>query len=126
MREITGPPKAIAYDSVGEPTRAAMSFADKQGMPVSKLSIIQTPKGEYLAAKQEVAGKPAAQILSGVLPQVIQEISGLDEAELDQPVLKPHPVAKTKLWALLWCAQHEMLHAGQIGLLRRQLGYAPL
>src|SRR5271156_1009596 len=75
VREITGPPKAIAYDSVGEPTRAAMSFAEKQGMPVSKLTIIQTPKGEYLAAKQSVAGKPAAQILASVLPQVIQEIS---------------------------------------------------
>ncbi len=75
VREITGPPKAVAYDAVGEPTRAAMSFAEKQGMAVSKLSIIMTPKGEYLAAKQEVAGKPAAQILAGVLPQVIQEIS---------------------------------------------------
>jgi len=75
VREITGPPKAIAYDAVGEPTRAAMSFAEKQGLPVSKLSIIMTPKGEHLAAKQEVAGKPAAQILSGVLPQAIQEIS---------------------------------------------------
>ena len=75
VREITGPPKAIAYDAVGEPTRAAMSFAEKQGLPVSKLSIIMTPKGEYLAAKQEVAGKPAAQILSALLPQVIQEIS---------------------------------------------------
>ena len=75
VREITGPPKTIAYDSVGEPTRAAMSFAEKQGMSVSKLSIIQTPKGEYLAARQAVAGKPAAEILSSVLPQVIQEIS---------------------------------------------------
>src|SRR6204780_4548823 len=75
VREITGPPKAVAYDAVGEPTRAAMSFAEKQGMAVSKLSIIMTPKGEYLAAKQEVLGKPAAQILAGVLPQVIQEIS---------------------------------------------------
>src|SRR5271163_3896330 len=26
-REITGPPKSVAFDSVGEPTRAAMSFA---------------------------------------------------------------------------------------------------
>src|ERR1700677_17732 len=75
VREITGPPKAVAYDAVGEPTRAAMSFAEKQGMAVSKLSIIMTPKGEYLAAKQEVSGKPAAQILAGVLPQVIQELS---------------------------------------------------
>jgi glycyl-tRNA synthetase beta chain len=75
VKEITGPPKAIAFDSVGEPTRAAMSFAEKQNLPVSKLTIIQTPKGEYLAAKQEVKGKFAAEILSSVLPQVIAEIS---------------------------------------------------
>src|ERR1700734_1857720 len=75
VREITGPPKAIAYDAVGEPTRAAMSFAEKQGLPVSKLSVVVAPKGEYLAGKQEVPGKPAAQILSRILPQVIQEIS---------------------------------------------------
>ncbi len=75
VKEVTGPPKAIAFDAVGEPTRAAMSFAEKQGMPVSKLSIIQTPKGEYLAAKQEVKGKFATEILTATLPQVIAEIS---------------------------------------------------
>jgi glycyl-tRNA synthetase beta chain len=74
-REVMGPPKAIAYDSVGEPTRAAMSFAEKQGIPVSKLSIVNTPKGEYLAAKQIVIGRPATKILEEVLPQAIQEIS---------------------------------------------------
>ena len=74
-REITGPPKSVAYDQVGEPTRAAMSFAEKQGIPVSKLSIVNTPKGEYLCAKQLVIGRPAVQILGEVLPQVIQEIS---------------------------------------------------
>ena len=74
-REITGPPKSVAYDSVGEPTRAAMSFAEKQGIPVSKLTIVTTPKGEYLAAKQVIVGRPAAKILEETLPQVIQEIS---------------------------------------------------
>jgi glycyl-tRNA synthetase beta chain len=74
-REITGPPKSVAYDQVGEPTRAAMSFAEKQGIPVSKLSIVNTPKGEYLSAKQVVIGRPATKILGEVLPQVIQEIS---------------------------------------------------
>jgi glycyl-tRNA synthetase beta subunit len=74
-REITGPPKSVAYDQVGEPTRAAMSFAEKQGIPVSKLSIVNTPKGEYLCAKQVVIGRPAVKILGEVLPQVIQEIS---------------------------------------------------
>jgi glycyl-tRNA synthetase beta chain len=74
-REVTGPPKSVAYDNVGEPTRAAMSFAEKQGIPVSKLSIVSTPKGEYVAAKQVVIGKPAAELLATVLPQAIQEIS---------------------------------------------------
>jgi glycyl-tRNA synthetase beta chain len=74
-REIIGPPKSVAFDNLGEPTRAAMSFAEKQGIPVSKLSIVNTPKGEYVAAKQVVVGKPAAEILATVLPQAIQEIS---------------------------------------------------
>jgi glycyl-tRNA synthetase beta chain len=74
-REITGPPRSIAYDNVGEPTRAAMSFAEKQGIPVSKLSIATTPKGEYIVVKQIVLGKPAAQILAEVLPQAILEIT---------------------------------------------------
>jgi len=45
------------------------------------------------------------------------------QPRLDKPPLKPLSLAKTKLWSLLWCAQHEMVHAGQIGLLRRLLGY---
>jgi hypothetical protein len=58
--------------------------------------------------------------------QVLRELAGLGEAELDEPVPDPHPFARTKLLMLFWCARHEMLHAGQIGLLRRQLGYSHL
>ena len=65
-------------------------------------------------------------VLDRVHEQTLRELPGLTEHELDQPPLQPHPIARTKLWSLLWCAQHEMVHAGQIGLLRRQLGYAPL
>ena len=65
-------------------------------------------------------------VLDRVHEQVLRELPGLDEADLDQPVPHPHPFAKTNFLALLWCAQHEMLHAGQIGLLRRLLGYPPL
>ena len=45
VREVMGPPKSVAYDNLGEPTRAAMSFAEKQGIPVSKLAIVNTAKG---------------------------------------------------------------------------------
>ncbi len=64
--------------------------------------------------------------LDRVHEQVLRELSALNEDELDHPVPHPHPFAKTKLTALLWCSHHEMLHAGQIGLLRRQLGHPPL
>src|SRR4029077_13977157 len=75
VREVTGPPKSVAYDNLGEPTRAAMSFAEKQGIPVSSLTIVNTPKGEYVSAKQVVEGRPASKILAEILPQTIQEIS---------------------------------------------------
>jgi DinB superfamily len=57
--------------------------------------------------------------------QTMAELPNLEESELDKPPLKPHSLAQTKLWSLLWCAQHEAVHAGQIGLLRRLLGYPP-
>jgi uncharacterized damage-inducible protein DinB len=65
-------------------------------------------------------------VFDRVHDQVLRELGGMDESTADQPVLHPHPFAKTRLEALLWCASHEMLHAGQIGLLRRQLGHPPL
>jgi len=74
-REIIGPPKSVAFDNVGEPTRAATSFAEKQGIPVSEIAIVNTPRGECLAVKQTVIGQPAAQVLEKILPDVIREIS---------------------------------------------------
>ena len=58
--------------------------------------------------------------------QAIDELSRLSDAVLDEPVENPHPMFSTKLGALLFCAPHEMLHAGQIGLLRRLMGNEPL
>ncbi|MGF1578803.1 MAG: DinB family protein [Gemmataceae bacterium] len=58
--------------------------------------------------------------------QALQELQDSSEVDLDSEVLNPHPIVKTKWDSLLWCAQHEMIHAGQIGLLRRQLGMDPL
>ena len=74
-KEVTGPPKAIAYDAVGQPTRAAISFAEKQGIPVEKLLTVATAKGDYLAAKITIAGRPASKILQEILPQAIHDIS---------------------------------------------------
>jgi glycyl-tRNA synthetase beta chain len=74
-REITGPPKSVAFDNVGRPTRAAESFAAKQGVAVDKLRVITTAKGEYLAITQTIVGRPARAILAEILPQAILQVS---------------------------------------------------
>jgi glycyl-tRNA synthetase beta chain len=75
VREVTGPPKAVAYDAVGKPTRAAESFASKQGVPIAKLFLVSTPKGEYVAARQAIHGREAKELLAEFLPEAIKEIS---------------------------------------------------
>src|SRR5271156_5414951 len=92
--EVTGPPKSVAYDAVGEPTRAAQSFAEKQGLALKDLYIVTNPKGEYLAAKQVKRGRTAEQILAEMLPRVIHDLSwprsmtwtGLDGARFIRPI----------------------------------------
>ena len=74
-KEILGPPKAIAFDNVGAPTRAATSFSEKQGIPVAKLKVVTKARGEFLAAKQTVVGRSSKEILREVLPLALRELS---------------------------------------------------
>ena len=66
------------------------------------------------------------QVLDRVYEQAMAEMAGYDEATLSEPVDAPFAAYATKLGALLFCSHHEMIHAGQIGLLRRLLGKAPV
>src|SRR6266481_1444154 len=92
--EVTGPPKSVAYDSVGAPTRAALSFAEKQRVHVSDLYLVQTPKGDYLAAKQTKLGRTAEQVLTAILPRAVHDLTwprsmtwtGLDGARFIRPI----------------------------------------
>jgi glycyl-tRNA synthetase beta chain len=92
--EVTGPPKSVAYDSVGAPTRAALSFAEKQRVHVNDLYLVRSAKGEYLAAKQIKLGRSAEQILGTVLPRAVHDLSwprsmtwtGLDGARFIRPI----------------------------------------
>ena len=73
-KEVTGPPKSVAFDASGKPTRAAESFAQKMGVAVASLATVTTLKGEYLAARQVILGRPAREILEEVLPRTVAEI----------------------------------------------------
>lgn len=65
-------------------------------------------------------------VFADVHQLAVSELAGRSDAELDVPVEQPHPVFKTKLGAVEWSPQHELIHAGQIALLRRLMGKPPL
>ncbi|MCL4500433.1 MAG: glycine--tRNA ligase subunit beta [Deltaproteobacteria bacterium] len=75
VQEIIGPPKAIAFDETGSPTPAALGFAKAQGMPVSDLVEVDTPRGVYLAVSKSAAGRAAVEILPEILPEFIMGLS---------------------------------------------------
>jgi len=66
------------------------------------------------------------EILDRINAQACEEMSGFSDVQLSEPIDMPYAVYPTKLGALVFCADHEMLHAGQIGLLRRLLGKEPI
>jgi glycyl-tRNA synthetase beta chain len=94
VSEVTGPPKSVAYDAQGQPTRAAVSFAERQGIRLVDVYLVQTPKGEYLAAKHTKRGRTSEQILAELLPRAIHDLTwprtmtwtGLDGARFIRPI----------------------------------------
>ena len=65
-------------------------------------------------------------VFDRVHQQALQEMAGDSAALLDEPAEEPRAVFESKLGALFFCSHHELLHAGQIGLLRRLLGKSPV
>ena len=70
--EIVGPPKRIAYDENGEPTKAAIGFAKTQGVDLAALRIVETERGEYVAASKLEMGGPTRDILETLLTEWIE------------------------------------------------------
>ena len=73
--EVVGPPKRIAYDENGEPTKAAIGFAKTQGVELSALRIVETERGEYVAASKLERGVPTREILKTLLTEWIEALS---------------------------------------------------
>jgi len=113
VSEVTGPPKSVAYDVVGAPTRAAVSFAEKQGVALHEIYFLQTPKGEYLAAKNVKRGRATEHILADMLPRILHDLywpktmtwTGLSGARFIRPIrwivglLDGNPLANVEAWS---------------------------
>lgn len=64
-------------------------------------------------------------VLDRVHQQMQTELPSFDP-HLDEPTDPPHSAFNTRYGALLFAGDHEMIHAGQIGMLRRLMGKNPL
>jgi hypothetical protein len=76
-----------------------------------------------------VAGFSAEQIrdvFHRVHARVMEELPSYPDADLDLPPLLPHPLFATRIAGLRYAPLHEMIHCGQIAMVRRMLGQKPI
>lgn len=127
--EVTGPPAKIGFDAEGKPTKAAEKFAEKVGIPVSRLKVKETKKGAYLCATKMVRGLSTRTILSGILPDVILSIpfpKTMRWADLSIAFARPIqsimallgnrvvPCALDRCKSARYTSGHRFLHPGRI------------
>ncbi|WP_299237627.1 glycine--tRNA ligase subunit beta [Sulfurihydrogenibium sp.] len=74
---LIGPPYKVAVDSEGRFTKAALSFAEKNSIPLEKLEKITTEKGEYLGATIEKEGESLESFIKHKIPQLFNQFPQL-------------------------------------------------
>lgn len=72
--EKRGPAVAAAFDENGKPKPAALGFAGSVGASVEQLTIIDTPKGEYLSYKVTEQGRHIGQVLPEVIAAAVKQL----------------------------------------------------
>ena len=87
----------------------------------------------FMRGTQPVADRSAypepseiLEVLDRVHTRMRIEIVGFDGPQLDEPLDPPHAAYATRYGALLFAGDHEMIHSGQIGMLRRLMGKDPI
>lgn len=73
--EVFGPPEAAAYDSAGNPTKAAEGFAKSQGVLVDHLMIKEKHKGRYVYVNKDQPCQPAKRVLADAIPKLLAQLS---------------------------------------------------
>jgi glycyl-tRNA synthetase beta chain len=91
--EKRGPPVAVAFDAAGQPTRAALAFAEGCGVTMDAVEKLETGKGAWLVFRGTAAGKPAAELLPGIVEAALAALPiprrmrwGSGDAEFVRPV----------------------------------------
>ena len=88
-----GPPVSAAFDAAGQPTRAALAFAQSCGTSVEMLKSLEEPKGAFLFFIATKPGLDAATLLPGIVQAALDGLPipkrmrwGAGSAEFVRPV----------------------------------------
>jgi len=88
-----GPAIKSAFDSDGNPTRAAMGFAKGLGIDASELITINTDKGDYVGYEQIIQGQATTELLPTIFQTALDNLpiakrmrSGASRNEFVRPV----------------------------------------
>ena len=88
-----GPAIKAAFDSDGNPTRAAMGFAKGLGIEASELITINTDKGDYVGYEQVIHGQATTELLPAIFQTALDNLpiakrmrSGASRNEFVRPV----------------------------------------
>jgi len=90
--KVLGPPKSVAFDAQGRPTRAAEGFARAQGVPVSALEVFPTERGEYVGCVRAQQARPVTEVLPPLVSEWIPTIpfrKSMRWADLDVRFARP-------------------------------------
>jgi len=75
IREERGPSAKVAFDAEDKPTKAALGFAKRHGVPPGTLERRQTEQGEYIFAIIQEPEALAKEALAALLPDLITGLS---------------------------------------------------
>lgn len=71
---VWGPPAAIAFDKEGQPTKAALAFAEKNGIAASELKAESDGKAEKLVARITAEGKKTVELLEAIVADALAKL----------------------------------------------------
>jgi len=75
IHRMIGPPKAVAYDADGKPTKALIGFAKSMGVAIEQIIEEDTPRGVYMAVLKKDTPLPTNGLLRVLLPDFILGLS---------------------------------------------------
>jgi len=105
---------------LGQPTQCPSNWRENVGPTCTpdKVAIPYPPKGEVLALMERIVLAACAAAVE-VKPEFAAQPHGI-------PFLAGSPIVSNGDFITLLLASHPAFHAGQLSLMRRQLGFAPL